>query len=452
MKKICVLMSLVLLLVSCVPAMAEDTAMYVSISDPVVFMDDQTTASFEGLSLMLAFAQAEDVSQLILNVLGGDTSALSAVMQYDPEKLAVAVSGMSSVYGLTAEELSQLIAPLMDELAGLMEELPLDQLMGMSEASSDMMDSMDVQIGEAEEVTYDFGSGEVAATYTPCTIDMTEAVKQAFLSSTPAANMTEEDIPADFAAYVEMGEYATEDEYTRHVEGTFTMVAEGDSLKIGFQFNMDAGNYTCEAILGRPGEDPQTLLTASGLYNGTDFTMDLDLSYDDEGLKASVAYMTAVGEGFDTFNLSLAPIGSEQVLTVNASWPCEGVKGETNVELSMAEYGETQTIRLKFADADVLPEGADMCKVCTFSFVQEGSEVGLSFVVTAGSTAYDMAANLIPTDGMVSLLSMDEEAQAAAMDELSTVVVNALNTLMGKVPALGEILMGEMAEPEMEAE
>jgi len=425
MRKLSLVLAFVLALVMCVPAMAEETPVsFISIANPVIGVGEQAI-DLSGIELQLGIAENETAALVIANLLSSGSSVETAFAQVDESKLAFYLDGMSGSYGVTvSDELKQAISAAMGFINKYSENLDPSALLP------------EFEISEGELVKRDFGSGEVDAMFMNLSVDLLPTIKgaltnpimNALLNGTSASIDT--DALANGVAMLEAGIYTAVDGSAIYSEGTFTIGAENATNKISFDFAKVGENVNGNINAYDPDGKEFATVTAKGtMSEAGDFNIEGEaVEHDaidgtDETATFRVSYIQAVGEGVDSFDMTVN--SDDMKLGFICACPTEGTTGDINLTFTYDEgEGEDKL------DVTISPIDENTSNITlAIDAKSEGYAFQVAFKLGYAEDVIDASSYAI-TD-YIDITSMDEATETTFDTEIQTVLM----TIIGKLSA-----------------
>lgn len=429
-------------------AAPDSTAYTMTIYDPVVYMNDEPMLDLTGLTLDLS-AAATDTGLLgiFADVFAGENFEYitSLTAQLDPTGVTGYVDGMSNTYNVNVAA-----------LAGVN---PYDLLAGVPLRTT--LNSLDASVLEEIEFTPEMR------------IAMVKGLVGSF-SGVPTDNVypisiTEEQSAELVAALADMIEQAKLDEQVgdlRDIELTFTlegtMTVEENAMKIDAKGDVIQAGSSVPYTLTYT-DDMQTVdldfvvleedgSAAGGLFADSKATVAEDgrtsvettvvFNADDEDM-ITATYTAEPASESAQMDYKLNVVVPEEgmsmdfVLSTGIYEDGNGFYSGVIVNEGEEAYGFTVEYAGEYVEDAEMPyhSGGFYGSVITPDGVYS-LEIGLML----SAQDADSAVWALPTEGAVSLLTMTEEQQDAAMNELMTVGMNALPVLQANIPGIASFL------------
>lgn len=485
MKKLSRILALVLSLMMALTcctfaeeAAADSTLYTLSVFDPIVYSDDTPMLDLTGATLDLNFAATDTgLLGLIVNLFAGENLdyVTGATAQLDPTGVTAWLDGMSNVYNVDVSMLAGVnpyffmsAVPLRTTLNTLdfsalqgVEFTPVMRVLMIQELFAPIA-------GEPDGNTY------------PLSITAEEG--RAMLESLPlmiaevdaeAAAELKEELDADPAATFTLEGTMVYDAAGITVDAAGTLVDASNDLTFSLKYSDDMANILLDGTIKNAEGETVASLTGSGSPADGRFALAID-----SDLTAELTYAsTPDADGRSTTNVQFSCSEYDETL-FSLAYTGAPVAGSAQVDHSIVMSVPEEEANVEIiVQTGTHPEGVGFNFGVSASEDEESYNFGLqytgdNYVDETGypyhvgglylyaadnyqNYALDLglmmqkmdtpsAAWVLPTEGAIDILNMDETQQQTAMDEAMAVLQGALPTLTAGVPGLAPLMGGMM--------
>lgn len=469
MRKLCVTLSIALLVAICATgAMAETIEVEViQISDPVLIIDGGTHLDLTGLTLQMAGGATADgaLAQCFIDLYADDTNISSAVFQKSEDVISFFLSGMENAYSMPADEFETEMGSLNGGFGSGVEQVDFENWALPEDLSALFLTFMEENTDPESVRAIDVAlmAGETKMTEVPFAGDCTELFYEI------AAAMDEDMIITSLFASVlgtETGfeELLREGDFKADIEGSIATTEDGTSSICDIVLNtiIEEEQTSCTMHMLVDGsvadvqkidlkytlleEDRMETIQLNGTIDGdaVDLTATLveDLSDDyydalyDIRLTVKPGKETATGK--ETFTLTIRE-EYENVDVVVSGYLVERT-GEAYVELTVKDQYTDANVQFSYLPDEVPLEGANESGTVEFR-CDDGYDHGYGDIkFTCAFRSYDTTIDTddfyIDPNTAIDISSMSDVEGQAALNELEMVLFDALGRLEEMMPDL----------------
>ena len=460
MKKLFALLLALLMLLGTCSALAEpSTAYYVSVMDPIVYVNGEPMLDMTGLNVDLG-AMVSDVGcfavQALVNVGENyETSAAAAQAQLDTNGLTFSIDGMENIYTI---DLAQFTAGF--DVTPFLSQIPAHTLLN----TPIEMEALSIDL--SLPVRYAFVTGmmaEFTAEDGTITIDRTEGeliINRVLTALETAGEYVDvtgiEDLRAQQLAFdmngalTVTGDPATDaGSYAITGKGTFYTKATPEGAPFDLNYSDSAEELNMSIAMTSNGETAalianSTFTTATDGREGLQFTAALTLDDEEQALFAVTATPVENSRQMD-YMLSVQVPEEEADITVILSTGTNGDNLGFALDVFVNNGSETSGLYLYYDGEKIVDEyGTALNGFVSAGIESNGETGGFDTYLLLQSTATDTTAWAYDSTGAIDIENMTETESSAMQMGIMGVAGTAVSAIMENVPGLAPIISSMM--------